>query len=188
VMFAVESFKKFRWIDIFAILFLAGLWLLLSFLVDYFCDLQTEYIFSLLIISVLLAFTVQLVNKTGTAVIFFGAGSFFTSFLDNIGPVGSDKVLVFLIAAVVFELIFLVLKLEIRNLQFDIILGTALSAAVIPFASALIISTSVALTMLSSLINLVLLSFFIGLIGALIAAFIWYELRATRFFLRYFLR
>ncbi len=49
----------------------------------------------------------------------------------------------------------------------------------------LALSTQIALQMITQVINLVLLSFFIGIIGSVISFLIWYHLRTTEFVLKF---
>ncbi|MAG19911.1 hypothetical protein CL618_00575 [archaeon] len=69
-MIAVESFKRFRVIDIVIIAILSGIWFLLSLGINRL-DPQISYIFSLLIIIFLMTFVVYLVRKAGSATLFF---------------------------------------------------------------------------------------------------------------------
>lgn len=184
-MIAIESFKRFKIIDIIAIIILAGLWLLLSFLLDRFLDPQASYILSLLIAVTLMSFTVHLVRKAGSATLFYALGALFTYSINDLGTIGSDKLIVLIIAGIIFELIFLIFKLEVKNIQLDIMAGTAISAASIPITTGLLLSFNVSLSMISSIINLILLSFFVGLIGAVFSFLIWYNLRATKIVLKY---
>lgn len=77
-MIAIESFKRFRIIDILAIVVLASLWFLLSFLLNKFLGPQFSYILSLLMATTLMSFTVYLIRKAGSATLFYGIGALLT--------------------------------------------------------------------------------------------------------------
>lgn len=184
-MIAIESFKRFKIMDIIAILALAGLWFLLSFLLNKFLGPQFSYIWSLLIATILMSFTVHLVRKAGSATLFYGIGALFTYSINDLGATGLNKLIVLVIAGIIFELIFLIFKIEVKNIQVDIIAGTAISAATIPVTTGLLLSSNVALSMITLLINLILLSFLVGLAGSVISFLIWYKLKTTKMVLRF---
>ena len=69
-MIAVESFKKFRIVDLGIIIVLSGIWFLLSLVVN-LLDPQISYILNLLVLIFLMSFIVYLVRKAGSATLFF---------------------------------------------------------------------------------------------------------------------
>ena len=91
----------------------------------------------------------------------------------------------YLIAGLVFELVFVIFKLELKNIQLDIVLGTGFSAASIPITTAFLLSTNLARSMIVPIFNLSLLSFIVGIVGAIASFFLWYRLRTNRAVLRY---
>ncbi|MFH1377015.1 MAG: hypothetical protein ABIH25_05255 [Candidatus Woesearchaeota archaeon] len=186
-MIAIESFRRFRFKDILAIMILVALWWLLSQITINILafDPQITYIISLIIITLLMSFAVHLVRKAGSATLFYLIGSIITLNVNDIGITGLDKVIVFLFAGIIFELIFLIFKIEIKNIQIDIIAGTAISTAFIPILMVIILSITTALNMSTSAINLILLSFFIGIIGSIISFIIWYNLKTTKLVLKF---
>lgn len=183
-MMAIESFKKFRIKDTIIIL-LAGIWALSAFLINKYFDPQYSYMFSLLIAIFLMTFTVYLVRKAGSAMLFFVLGSVISYNLNDIGATGFNKLIVFLIAGIIFEVLFLIFKIEIKNIPMDIILGAVFSAASIPITTSLLLSLEVSIKMIYSLGNMVLISMFIAVMGSILSFLLWYKLRTTKFVLRF---
>ena len=184
-MIAVESFKKFRILDIGIIIFIAAIWAVVGYVVNTFFTPQSSFVISLLIATFLMSLTVHLVRKAGSATLFYVIGGFFMWSLNDLGVTHLTKIWVLLIAGVVFELVFVIFKLELKNIQLDIVLGTAFSAASIPFSTAFLLSTGLARSMISSIFNLALLSFIVGFVGAVASFFLWYRLRTNKAVLRY---
>lgn len=184
-MIAIESIKRFKIIDVTAIVVLACLWLLLSFLVSTFFSPQIIYILSLLIATTLMSLAVHLVRKAGTAILFYSFGALLTNTIYDLGATGINKLIVLVIAGIIFELVFLILKIEVKSVQLDIIISTAISAATIPLTTALLISFNTALNMIIPIINMMLLSLLIGLIGAFVSFLLWYNLKTTKTVLKF---
>ncbi|MEK6903447.1 MAG: hypothetical protein AABW64_02260 [Nanoarchaeota archaeon] len=132
-----------------------------------------------------MSFTVHLVRKAGSATLFYVIGAIFTYSINDIGHTGISKVITFLIAGILFELIFLIFKLEMKRIQLDIVAATAISAATIPLTTGFLLSFNVTLHMISSIINLMLVSFFVGLAGAVISFLAWHHVRTTKMILKY---
>ena len=89
------------------------------------------------------------------------------------------------VAGLLFEFLFLMLKLEIHYLPLDILLGTALSTASIPLSTLFLLSTEMAATNGRAVMNILLLSFCVGLIGAVIAFLIWFQVKHSKAVLQY---
>lgn len=184
-MIAVESFRRFRFRDIMIISVIAFLWALVGYVVNFFVDPQSSYIISLLIATLLMSFTVHLVRKAGSATLFYVIGGLLMFSVNDLGITHVGKIWMLFIAGIVFELFFIVLKLEVRNVQLDIVLGTGFSAASIPFSTGFILSSSLAMSLISDLFNIALLSFFVGVIGAVLSFLIWHRFRTNKSVLRY---
>jgi len=184
-MIAIESFKMFKLKDIITIALLAGIWFLINSLINKFLGTQTAFIVSMITATTLMSFTVHLVRKAGTATLFYLVGGIFNWKTYCLGIAGFNQLIALSIAGIIFELIFLILKLEIKNIQIDIVLGTAFSAATIPITSTLLTSLIIAKNVLNALINLSLIAFFAGLIGAVLSFIIWYSIRDTEFILKF---
>lgn len=184
-MITIESFKRFNLIDLLLIILTAGLWFCLTSFITHVASPNMSYIFSLFIAAFLMSFTVNLVRKAGSATLFYLIGGIFTYLINDLGALRSTKLIALLFAGIVFETIFLILKLELKNIPLDIILGSALSAATIPITTGLLLSSTVSYSWLFELLNLSLLSFFIGVIGSVASFILWYNLRTTKIIMKY---
>ncbi len=184
-MIATESFKRFRAKDLLVIIGLALLWFLLSAILDRNLGPQFSYIFSLALATFLMSFTAHFIRKAGSATLFYVFGGLFAFSINDLGVIGINKVLMLGSAGVVFEIVFLIFKIEVKNIQFDIITGTALSAASIPVTMAFMLSTEVAINMIASFINLTLLSFLVGVAGSVLSFMLWHQMRTTKMVLRF---
>ncbi len=184
-MIAIESFKKFRMLDIGIIIFIAAIWAIIGYILNVVFTPQSAYIVSLLIATFLVSFTVHLVRKAGSATLFYVIGGFLMFGVNDLGITQINKIWMLLIAGIVFELVFVIFKLKIRSVQLDIILGTGFSAASIPFSTGLILSSSLAVSVIGEIFNLALLSFFVGAVGAVLSLLAWYKLRTNKAVLRY---
>ena len=184
-MIAIESFKKYHLQDIVAITLLALFWAGLSYLFDATLDPQISFLVTLITITILMSFTVHLIRKAGAATLFFGLCAIFTISLTEFGVTGFRKFLALVIAGIVFELAYLILKLELKNIQLDIILGTGLSAAMIPLVMALQLSFTISVEKFIPLLNIIIVSFIVGLIGALISFLIWYKVKSLKPIVRF---
>ena len=140
-------------------------------------------------IGLAFALTVSLstmvVRKAGTATLISTLSALF-SFSNGIFiATGWNKVVTFGVAGLLFEFLFLMLKLEIHYLPLDILLGTALSTASIPLSTLFLLSTEMAATNGRAVMNILLLSFCVGLIGAVIAFLIWFQVKHSKAVLQY---
>ena len=184
-MIAIESFRKYKIKDLIAIFILVGIWALFSSIGEKYFGGEYAYYFSLLLASIMVSLGILLMRKFGAAVLIYLMGGIFGYAIPELGVVGLEKIYVLLIAGIIFELAFLILRIELKDIQIDIALGSALSAASIPLSTSILLSWKIALSMLTSMINLVLASFFIGLMGAVISFMLWSKLRNKKFILRF---
>jgi len=184
-MIAIESFRKFHAIDIYFIVVLASFYLLLSFLSNAFLSPQFSYVVSLLAFTFLMALTVHLIRKAGSATLYGVFSGLFTLAIPDIGPVGETKFLVFLFAGLLFELFFVLLKLEFRNAQIDIIAGAGMAAAAVPLFTGLLLSFPVVTANVSEMVNLMGLSLLTGTLGGLLSFGAWYKLRTVKSVLQF---
>ncbi|HLC65317.1 MAG TPA: hypothetical protein VJI46_04300 [Candidatus Nanoarchaeia archaeon] len=186
-MTATGSFKRFRVLDLIVILISAGLFWLVSFAATSAFAPQTSYIASLLAASILVGLTANIIGKTGSAILFYLAVSLLAFRINDIGATGIDKVITLFIAGMVFEIIFLIFKVEIGGIQLDIIAATALSVASIPITASLLLSVAVTASNIYTVTNLVLLAFFMGVLGAVASSLIWSRIKHSRFLLKFFI-
>lgn len=179
---AMESIKRFRLRDVLLFVVLALFWLGVAVLLKTYA---LRYSLTLLTISTFMAASVFVVRKTGTATSFMVLSGLLTLPFDDIGISGVKRLMVLVLAGLVFEFIFLFLKIEFKNLPLDITLGTTFSAASIPLTTALILSPLTFLDRFIPVLNLSILAGFLGLFGAVLAFIWWYQIKTTKWFLRF---
>jgi len=176
-MIAVESFKKFRKIDLIAIITLVFLWSVVTYFVN-LPNTQFTFMLSLFITTSFMAFTALLIRKIGAVTLFYLLGSLVTVSINNLGGLGWNKVLILLIAGIIFELFFLLLKTEIKNIPLDIILGAGFSNASIPFSMLLLMPATKEI--MPYVWNFAIMAFIIGIVGAIVMFLIWYNIKGLK--------
>src|SRR3989338_5636742 len=183
-MIAHEHIQKIRLKELACIFLISMAAAMLIFLSNLIFSPSIFFIASIAILVLGMNFSVYLIRKTGVATIFYLITAILTISLFDIGVTGWKKIFVFFSAGILFELVFLILKLEIHNLPMDIIIGTSVSTAGLPFISALLLSVSLASSFPIALINLIILAFAVGLVASVIAFIIWYHIEPTKVMLK----
>ena len=183
-MIAAESIREFRTADIAALFVLACLQSLFTYPFE---EVFREYFFlwSILVWVFLVAFGAQLTKRAGSAVILSVMSSILTWGVDDLGVHGWRRLIIFVLSALVFEIVFIILKVEYKNVSFDVIAASALAGASIPLMMILVMSPQVGLNMGYDSVNLSLASLFAGIVGATLSFILWFELRAEPFVIRY---
>lgn len=181
-MIAIESFKRFRKIDLLAIIVLVFLWSIITYVVN-LPNTQLTFMLSLFITTSFMTFTALLIRKIGAVTLFYLLCALVTIKIDNLGGLGWDKVLVLVIAGAVFELFFLLLKIEIKNIPLDVVLGAAFSNASIPFSMLLLIPATKEI--MPYVWNFALMAFIIGIMGAIVMFLIWYNMKGLKWVIKF---
>jgi len=179
-MFAIELIQVIRIKQLIFTLFVAAIASLFIYLADYFLPPVPLLIVSLFIFTIGMNLTVYMLKKFGVATIFMFITAMLTFDLAELGLYGWNKVITYLIAAIVFEIIYLVFKIELASLPLDVIFGTAISFTGIFLISAMLLSQTIILVFTSALINLLILSFAVSIIFSTIFALIWGKLSSTK--------
>ena len=182
-MIAIECFKKFRLIDIAAIFILSVVWYLISLAVNLIPD--PSQVLPPLAMVIFMTFVVFLIGKAGSAVLFYFFIALISFHVPLLGIMGVNKLITLVVAGIVFELVFLILKIELKNIPLDVVIGAAFSNAVIPIVASLLVSFVVVRQLLFDFLNLVLLYFIIGIAGSVISFLIWYRLKTTKMMIRF---
>ena len=178
----VETFRKYRKTDFIAIIILAFIWALITFIVN-LPDTQFSFFLSLFITSIFAVFTALLIRKFFAVTLFYLFGAIITIPINNLGGLGIYKVPILFIAGLIFELFFLLLKIEIRNIPLDVVLGAAFSNFSIPFAMLMFASSTREL--IPFVWNFALTAFIIGVMGAIISFLIWYKIKGTKMIIKF---
>ncbi|MBT4936376.1 hypothetical protein HON22_00500, partial [Candidatus Peregrinibacteria bacterium] len=173
--FAHEHIRTFRKTELGLILFVAILVSVVVYLLNFLIDPTFLFLGSLIVLVFGLNFLVHIIKKTGVVMLFFILISLFTLFINDIGIVGWKKIIVFLIAGLIFELSFLFLKIHVHNIPFDIVVGTSFSLLSIPLTTAFFLSPSLASSFPQSLLNVLSLAFVVGLITSVVASLLWHH-------------
>ena len=145
--------------------------------------LSLSFVLALLLLSFMGTLVVHLVQKTGMFMIFYGLAGLFTLRLDDIGVLGYKKIVCLMIAALLFEIVYLVLKFHVHFISFDLVVGSMLSAASVPLISALLITSNFTLQYPLDVFNLMMLSLVAGLAGSVVACIIWHDVKDRRLFI-----
>ena len=116
---------------------------------------------ALILIIIGLNFVVYIVKKPGTATLFLFFVGVETFFINDIGVLGWKKIVVFVLASLLFELIFLILNLQASKFKLEVVFASTLAITNLPLITALFLSPRLASTFPPALINLILIAFFV---------------------------
>ena len=123
---------------------------------------------------------VYMLRRFGIATIFMFFIAMLTFNISELGFYGWNKVLTYVIAIVIFEIIYLIFKIEISSLPLDMIFGTAISLTSIFLISPMLLSQTLLLIFTTELINLLIMTFATSIISSTIFALIWGKLASTK--------
>ena len=135
-----------------------------------------SFIISLLLLVMGLNLTVYITRQSGMGTLFYLLTGVVTWGSPGIGISGWNKLVVFFLAGLVFEIFYFLLK---EN-SIQIIISTSLSTLVIPLLTALFLSYRVASGFPLGLINLILMAFLVGVLGSTAVFLIWYHIRRIK--------
>lgn len=183
-MIAHEHIQLLRLKDIFFVVVVATMVSLLLVAGNIFLSPTLSFIVSLLFLTLGMNCCVYLLKKTSIATLFYVLVAALTFWLNDIGVVGGNKILTFLLAGLLFEILFLFLKVKVHNIPIDMIIGTSISTAGIVIITAFILSPDLAWSFPLELLNLVLLAFAIGIIASMSAFLLWHQVEHTKFIIR----
>jgi len=147
----------------------------LNFYAGYYVNLGIFYLLATLVLLV--------VRKTGAIIIFCLITAFITtrySFFNFLNYYQS--LIVFLVIGIVFELVFCISKLKIKNIPLDVLLGTTLSSATIPWT---VFYFTTERTLSVNSFNLSIISFFTTIIASSIAFLIWFKIKSSKQVLKF---
>ena len=181
-MIELESLRKFRKIDFIAIIILVIIWAFFTWLIN-LPDNQFTFFLSLFVTTMFMTFTALLIRKFFAVTLFYLIGAIITIPINNLEGLGIYKVPILLIAGLIFELFFLLLKIKIKNIPLDVVLGAAFSNFSIPFAMLVFVGAPKELMPL--VWNFALTAFIIGIMGAIISFLTWYKIKGTKMIIRF---
>jgi hypothetical protein len=168
---ALFSFFSFLFIYLFSnVLVVDYLYLVAVFVLCFFCS-----------------FLVLLLKDSLVGFLFLLFYSLISMGFNEFGVVGYNKVVVFLLFALVFEVVFLLLKLEIDNVPLDVVLGVLFGVVMIPIGSYFLLASDLLIfevDIVSLLGNLIVVTLFFGGLGAFLGIFLWRRVKVSRLFLK----
>ena len=179
-MFAIELFQIIRIKQLIFTLFVAAIISLFIYLADYFLPPVPLLIVSLFLLTIGMNLCVYMLRRFGIATIFMFFIAMLTFNISELGFYGWNKVLTYVIAIVIFEIIYLIFKIEISSLPLDMIFGTAISLTSIFLISPMLLSQTLLLIFTTELINLLIMTFATSIISSTIFALIWGKLASTK--------
>jgi hypothetical protein len=184
-MIAIENVQKFRTIDLIMIVLCSVLAGVITYITLFLSSQTSAAFISLCGIVSIVALGTYIIRKAGTATAIYTLTGLFTISMNGMSVSGATKVIAFIIAGILFELIFLIIKIEVHNVAIDIITAAAISAASIPLTSALLVSPTLSREMITALTNQTVVAFLIGALGAVVAGIVWHRIKTTRWILRF---
>jgi len=181
-MIGLESFRSFRKIDLIAITVLVVLWTFLTWLIN-IPNNQFTFFLSLFVTTMFMTFIALLIRKLGAVTLFYLLGAIITISINNLGGLGFYKVPILFIAGIIFELFFLLLKIRIKNIPLDVVLGAAVSNFSIPFTMLLFVPATKEL--MPFVWNFALMAFIIGIMGSIVMFLIWYNIKNSKIIIKF---
>ena len=132
-----------------------------------------------MIIVSFMCLSVNLVRKVGASILYNLVVSLISFPVQGIGETVLVKASVLIIAGLVFEVMFGLLRYLLDS-DVNIIVSATVSAATIPLTTISLASYIIKINVLNTLFNLTLLSALVGFAGAIIAFLFWYNIKITK--------
>jgi hypothetical protein len=173
--------RPLRKIDLLAVLALALVWGALAHFMSIYSSAGAVAI--LFLTSFLMALSVLMIKKTGISLLFAVLCGIITYSENNLS-FGADKLAILLASSLVLEISVFILKKEHFNIRVEVILGSALSGAVIPVAMLALVSEGMRALLLPT-VNFALAGFFVGASAGAVSTMLWYRIKSTRLMIKY---
>ena len=161
-------------------LFIAALLALLLYPLDAILSPTVSFIVFIGMAVGALNLAVYLLNKFGVAFLTFSFLGVLAFPLALVGVAGWTQLLVLFIAGLIFELLFITLKLEMHNIPLEIVIGTALSLSSIPLSVGMLLSPQLVLDFHVALLNMMALASLAALISSVTTFLLWYRLKEAK--------
>lgn len=178
-MIVLESFRAYRRLDFLIIVALAAVWKLVSAVIAYFAGEYWAFVFAIFSGTALMVLAELMIRKVGAPTLFYMVGGLFVA-LPGFEVLGLKRILVFAVAGLLFGAAYKLINFEIKNVPAGIIASGAISAGSIPATSAFLLSPNFVIGFPAILVNVVLLTGIIGVLGAAFAAVIWEEVKLAK--------
>ncbi|MFC1754901.1 hypothetical protein ACFL96_16150 [Thermoproteota archaeon] len=141
-----------------------------------------SYILISVFLGAFIALVALSVRKFGSVLVFMLLVSLLSFGADNIGIQGWGKISVFLIAGLLFEIVFLLFRFTGETIS--TIISALISFISIPVSIGLILSFDVMKELTNGMMNICLNSSVFGVLGAIIGLVIWAKVKNTMLFVR----
>ncbi len=148
-------------------------------------NILPRFILSFAIMAFFVTFSALLIRKFGVVLLLFLLAVTAISSLPDLTGLGIKAYVVMFIAGSVFELMYLIFYTEIKVIPFDVIFSVVIALASVPLSTGLLLSPALVNLRLAEIINLMLLDFFIALIAAMVSFFFWFNIRVSKFILKF---
>jgi len=169
--------RRLRKLDFAAIAILVVIWLLLVALIN---RINFEAFFlTIFAITVFISFTALLIRRIGAVVLFTLTGSLAAALTGEFATLGVNTIPVLLVVGVTFELVLIIIRTEVKNVPLNLIFGTGIAAASMPWTMLLLANQTVK-GLMPFVWNFSLTAFFIGVAGAVISFLVWYNVKNAK--------
>jgi hypothetical protein len=157
---------------------------LLLWAAETWMDPSLAFIVSLALLVFGMNLVLYITKKSLVSVLFFVLVALLTFNVNDVGVTGIQKVMVFGLAALIFEMTFLYLKMHMHSVPVDMIVGSSLATAAIPLFTAFALAPALAKSFPLSLFNLILIGFSAGLLASVLTFILWHYIHETKFILK----
>lgn len=177
ILLPFETLQLFRKKDFLLIFGFSLLFSFISYLVNQF-NSETSFHLRLALFYMILVLSLLFVKKSGSVLFFciFSSVLYKSSLFQFISFY--QALITFIVIGITFEAFFLLLKLEIKNIPLDILLGSAFSSSIISFV--LLLFTDKTYSLYTNAFNISAINFFTAIIGASCAFIIWFQIRSSK--------
>lgn len=144
-----------------------------------------KFMIAFSIMAFFITLTALLIRKFGIVLLIMLLAVAIINSLPDLGGLGIKAYLIMLISGLFFELIYLLLNLKNKLIPFNVITSVCVSLAFIPLWTGLLLSIKIVLTRKIDIINLMLIDFFLSMIGALFAFMLWFYFRTSKLIVKF---
>jgi len=120
---------------------------------------------------------VYVLKRTSVGALFLFLTGLMTVFIAEFGIIGINKILIFLIVGIVFELTYWLLRKKVMMVK--MILATTISFNLLPLLIAFFLSFKLASTFPLELLNLLILFFSLSVLSSSLGYYLWTKLSTT---------
>jgi ABC-type thiamin/hydroxymethylpyrimidine transport system permease subunit len=184
-MVAYEQFKKFTYKEIIIFVLISFICSAVMYIGVSKTNPTVAMLISLAISIVGMNLAVYLSEKSGSALIMYVLFGILTSTLNDIGVTGWEKVIVYFCAGLVFEIVFLILKIKIHSIPLDMILGTTISTISIILFSSISLTSGLLPEFPIELGNVMILGLCVAVFFSTLTFLIWYSVSTTKLILKF---